>query len=145
MPVIRIVHTTEWGPAAAWSRLTDWERHGAQVPLTRTIVTTPPPNGVGTSFTARTGVGGLGFDDPMDVVVWRPPAADAPGLVRLEKRGRIVTGWAEIGVRARPGGGSEVRWDESLRLRALPRLLDPLVAAAGRRMFSRALHRLLQP
>ncbi|MFD3695292.1 SRPBCC family protein [Streptomyces sp. NPDC058646] len=146
MPVIRIVHRTLFPPAEAWQRLTDWGRHGAQVPLTRTIVGTAPPTRVGTVFTARTGVGRITFDDPMEVVVWQPPAADGtPGLVRLEKRGRVVTGWAEIGVRPVPGGGSEVHWDESLRVRPLPRLLDPLVTAAGRLLFGRALRRLLRP
>lgn len=53
--------------------LTDWERHGAQVPLTRTIIETPPPTHVGTIFTARTGVSRITFDDRMEVVVWRPP------------------------------------------------------------------------
>ncbi|MCX4694639.1 SRPBCC family protein [Streptomyces sp. NBC_01408] len=146
MPVIRIVHRTFLPPAEAWSRLTDWERHGAQVPLTRTIIGTAPPTRVGTVFTARTGVGRITFDDPMEVVVWQAPTtAGAPGLVRLEKRGRVVTGWAEIAIRPDPAGGSEVHWHESLRVRPLPRLLDPLVTAAGRALFTRALRRLLPP
>ncbi|MER7731285.1 SRPBCC family protein [Streptomyces erythrochromogenes] len=143
MPVIRIVHRTSAPAAEAWSRLTDWELHGAQVPLTRTIIETPPPTHAGTIFTARTGVGRITFDDRMEVVVWRPPAADSPGLVRLEKRARAVTGWAEIEIRPLPTGGSEVHWREELRLRGLPRALDPLVAAAGRLLFGRALARLL--
>ncbi|THA79689.1 SRPBCC family protein [Streptomyces sp. A0592] len=143
MPVIRIVHRSSAPAAEAWSRLTDWERHGAQVPLTRTIVETPPPTHAGTIFTARTGVGRITFDDRMEVVVWRPPAADSPGLVRLEKRGRAVTGWAEIEIRPLPTGGSEVHWREELRLRGLPRALDPAVAAAGRLLFGRAIARLL--
>ncbi|GHI84058.1 hypothetical protein Sxan_14220 [Streptomyces xanthophaeus] len=148
MPVIRIVHRTFLPPSEAWLRLTDWERHGAQVPLTRTIVTTAPPNGAGTVFTARTGVGRITFDDPMEVVLWQPPTPGAPGtpgLVRLEKRGRTVTGWAEIEVRPVPAGGSEVHWRESLRVRPLPRFLDPLVTAAGRVFFGRALRGLLRP
>ncbi|WP_030765263.1 SRPBCC family protein [Streptomyces sp. NRRL F-2664] len=144
MPVIRIVHRTSAPAAEAWSRLTDWERHGAQVPLTRTIIETAPPTHQGTIFIARTGVGRITFDDPMEVVLWHPPAADSPGLVRLEKRGRVVTGWAEIEIRPLPGRGSEVHWREELRLRGLPRVLDPLVAAAGRLLFSRALTRLLE-
>lgn len=111
--------------------LTDWERHGAQVPLTRTIIETPPPTHVGTIFTARTGVSRITFDDRMEVVVWRPPAEGSPGLVRLEKRGRTVTGWAEIEIRPLAAGGAEIHWREDLRVRGLPRALDPLVAAAG--------------
>ncbi|MFD3544535.1 SRPBCC family protein [Streptomyces sp. NPDC058655] len=144
MPGIRIIHHTVLPPSETWRRLTDWERHGAQVPFTRTTVETPPPTRVGTVFTARTGVGRVTFDDRMEVTLWRPPAGAAPGLVRLEKRGRAVTGVAEIEVRPLPGGGAEVHWREELRLRGLPRALGPLVDAAGRLVFSRALHRMLR-
>ncbi|WP_030711568.1 SRPBCC family protein [Streptomyces sp. NRRL F-2580] len=144
MPGIRIVHRTSRPPAETWRRLTDWERHGAQVPLTRTIISTAPPTHVGTIFTARTGVGRITFDDPMEVVVWQPPAGGSPGLVRLEKRGRSVTGWAEIEIRPLAAGGTEVHWREELRVRGLPRALDPVVAAAGRLLFGRALARLLR-
>ncbi len=144
MPGIRIVHRTSRPPAETWLRLTDWERHGAQVPFTRTIIDTAPPTHVGTIFTARTGVGRITFDDPMEVVLWQPPAEGSPGLVRLEKRGRSVTGWAEIETRPLASGGTEVHWREELRLRGLPRALDPVVAAAGRFLFGRALARLLR-
>ncbi|MFJ1865717.1 SRPBCC family protein [Streptomyces sp. NPDC088097] len=140
MPAIRIIRDTTLTPAEAWRRLTDWERHGAQVPLTRTVVETPPPTRAGTRFTARTGVGRITFDDPMEVVRWEPPR-----LVRLEKRGHVVTGWAEIELLPAPTGGTEVHWREELRLRALPRFLDPLTVVAGRVLFGRALTRLLRP
>ncbi|MER5729523.1 SRPBCC family protein [Streptomyces sp. NPDC002138] len=144
MPVIRILRRTSLPAPEAWRRLTDWERHGARVPLTRTMITTAPPTGVGTRFTARTGVTGVTFDDPMEVVLWHPPSDDAPGLVRLEKRGRVVRGWAEIEVRPLPTGGAEVRWREDIRIPALPRPLDPVVAAAGRRLFARVIDHLLR-
>ncbi|WP_405921140.1 SRPBCC family protein [Streptomyces sp. NBC_00122] len=133
-------------PAAeTWLRLTDWERHGSQVPFTRTIIVTEPPTRAGTLFTARTGVGRITFDDPMEVVLWNPPDGDSGGLVRLVKHGRAVLGWAEIAIRPLPGGGTEIVWTEELRLRGLPRLLDPVVAAAGRFVFSRALRGILRP
>ncbi|MEV0412508.1 SRPBCC family protein [Streptomyces sp. NPDC050448] len=144
MPGIRFVHRTPLPPVEAWLRLTDWERHGAQVPLTRTIIETAPPTGVGTLFTARTGVGRITFDDPMEVVLWRPPAQASPGLVRLIKHGRAITGWAEIEIRPGPAGGCEVEWREELRVRGLGRPFDPLVAAAARLLFRRALARLLR-
>lgn len=143
MPAIRFVRRTSLAPAEAWLRLTDWERHGAQVPLTRTIIETAPPTRLGTTFTARTGVAGITCDDRMEVVVWQPPAHGAPGLVRLEKRGRSVTGWAEIEIRPLAPGGAEIHWREDLRLRGLPRALDPVVAAAGRFLFGRTVARLL--
>lgn len=56
-----------------------------------------------------------------------------------------MTGWAEIEIRTLAAGGSEIHWREDLRLRGLPRALDPVVAAAGRFLFGRALARLLRP
>ena len=63
MGAFTIVREVPLPPAEVFARLTEWERHGEVVPLT-TI--TPRPGG----FLARTGVGPLGFDDPMDVVTW---------------------------------------------------------------------------
>ncbi|WP_338933054.1 SRPBCC family protein [Streptomyces netropsis] len=127
---------------AAWQRLTHWEAHAAHVPLTRIVVPTPHPPGVGTRIVARTGIGRVAFDDCMDVVRWQPPSATAPGRCRLEKQGSVVTGWAELEVRAH-GAGSWVVWEEDLRVRGLPRLFDPLVSWSGRLVFGRVVSRLL--
>ncbi|MEV0264761.1 SRPBCC family protein [Streptomyces sp. NPDC050617] len=126
----------------AWRRLTDWKRHAAYVPLTRITVTTPPPSGTGTRFTARTRLGPLAVDDLMEVVRWQPPSADAPGRCRLEKRGRAITGWAEIEVYG-AGAGARARWTEELRVRGMPRALDAPTAWAGRLVFGRVVRRLL--
>jgi hypothetical protein len=69
---------------------------------------------------------------------------DGPGLCRLEKRGRIVKGWAEIEVRPGPGGRARVLWREELGVRPLPRPFDPLLRAAARSVFGRAVNRLLR-
>ncbi|XIE77543.1 SRPBCC family protein [Streptomyces sp. SBR177] len=143
MSRFRIGRTVALAPDEVWRRLTDWPAHGALVPLTRTRVLTAGPNGVGTRFTARTGLGRFGFDDPMEVVVFEPPAPGRPGLCRLEKRGRVVRGRAAFEVTRTGAGGSRVVWDEELRLRGVPALADPLLAAAGRRVFGRALDGLL--
>ncbi|MET9830310.1 SRPBCC family protein [Streptomyces sp. NPDC006385] len=128
----------------AWRRLTEWHRHAQAVPLTRVRVTPPGPTREGTVVLARTGIGPLSFDDPMEVTVWRPPGTDTPGLCRLEKRGRLVTGWAEIEVLPGPGGRSRVLWREELGVRGLPRLLDGGLERAGRHLFGRAVNRLLR-
>ncbi|MFF1477875.1 SRPBCC family protein [Streptomyces sp. NPDC058301] len=144
MALFRIDRRTEAGPAEVWLRLTDWARHSGSVPLTRITVTTPPPTGVGTVFVARTGIGPLAFEDPMEVVVWEPPGPGGAGRCRLEKRGRVVTGWAEIEVRpAAEGAGALLVWREDLRVWRLPRVLDPLTSRAGRYVFGRALTVLL--
>jgi hypothetical protein len=129
--------------AEAWRRMTDWERHTATVPLTRMSVLTPPPDGVGTVLVARTGLGRAGFEDPMRIVRWEPPVGDGPGRCRLEKTGRVVTGWAEIEVRAE-GTGSRVRWREELRVWRLPAAVDAVTARTGRLVFGRAVDTLLK-
>ncbi|MFH9980484.1 SRPBCC family protein [Streptomyces sp. NPDC017179] len=128
----------------AWRRITRWSRHADTVPLTRIHVVTPAPTREGTVFVARSGVGPLGFDDPMEVTVWRPPADGEPGLCRVEKRGRVVLGWAELEVRPGPGGRARVVWREELRVRFLPGLFDEPLRGAARAVFGRALNRLLR-
>ncbi|MET8892782.1 SRPBCC family protein [Streptomyces albogriseolus] len=144
MAAFELQRTVSLPPAEAWRRITTWSRHGEVVPLTRITVTTAPPDGEGTQFVARTGTGPLGFDDPMEVTVWRPPTGGSPGFCRLDKRGRTVTGWAEIEVHARPGGRSRVVWREDVRVRFLPAACEGLLARAGRVMFGRAVDRLLR-
>lgn len=142
MALFRIERRSPLAPDEAWRRLTDWERHAAHVPLTRITVTPAAPTRVGTTVVARTGAGPLGFDDPMEVVRWDPPAEGTAGRCRLEKRGSAVTGWAEIEVRP-DAGGSRVVWCEDLRVRGLPRLLDAPTAWSGRLLFGRAVRSLL--
>ncbi|MFJ8865072.1 SRPBCC family protein [Streptomyces sp. NPDC102473] len=143
MAVFRIERFSPLPAAEAWRRVTDWDRHGGTVPFTSVTVTTGLPTRTGTVFVARTGLGPLGFDDPMEVVRWTPPAAGRAGLCALEKRGSVVRGRASIEVRP-TDSGSHVIWVEELRVRLLPRWADPLLATAGRRVFSRELGVLLE-
>jgi hypothetical protein len=110
--------------------VTNWAAHARFVPLT-TITLTP------SGFDAFTGVGPIGFNDPMQIVQWDPPR-----LCRLVKRGRIVRGWAELSVSQAPSG-SRVQWSEEIRVIGVPTALDPLVAVASRRLFSRVIDGLL--
>ncbi|MFC9324176.1 SRPBCC family protein [Kitasatospora sp. NPDC057015] len=142
MALFRITRRSELPAAEAWQRMTDWERHAGPVPFTAIRLVGPAAAGVGTRFTARTAIGPVGFDDPMEVTSWQSPQAGHPGLCRLEKRGTVVTGWAEIEVRPHREG-SVVQWREDLRVAALPRALDPLTAHCGRLLFGRVMRRLL--
>ncbi|MFJ8648522.1 SRPBCC family protein [Streptomyces sp. NPDC093546] len=146
MAVFRIERWAPLDAAEAWRRVTDWPAHGARVPLTRVTVVPDGPTHGGSRINARTGVGRFGFDDPMEVVRWEPPGPGrAVGLCRLEKRGRVVTGWAEIAVHAATDRRTRVTWTEDLRVRGLPRACDGLLARAGRLVFGRALAGLLEP
>ncbi|MFE3875971.1 SRPBCC family protein [Kitasatospora sp. NPDC059146] len=124
-------------PAECWARLTAWHRHGDRVPFTRVSVVRGGGQQVGDVVLARTTLGPLRLDDPMELV-----ELAAPERCRLAKRGRVVRGGAELRVRA-VGAGSEAVWAEELRITGLPRLFDPAVALAGRLVFGRVLDHLL--
>lgn len=143
MTVFRVARRTALPADEAWRRVTDWPAHGRAVPLTRILVETPGPSGPGTVFVARTGLGRVRFDDPMEVVRWEPPGAGRPGRCRLEKRGRVITGWAEIEV-TESGDRTLVRWAEELRVSFLPRFLDRVTARTGRVVFGRVVDGLLR-
>ncbi|GGL81873.1 hypothetical protein GCM10010129_27040 [Streptomyces fumigatiscleroticus] len=144
MVTFSLERTAPLSPDEAWRRLTEWPRHGRVVPLTRVTVVTDPPTRRGTLFVARSGLGPLVFDDVMEVTVWRPPRDGVPGLCRLDKRGRVIRGWAEIEVRPGPGGRARVVWREELRVRLVPALFDGLVRRAARSVFGRAVNQLLR-
>jgi hypothetical protein len=124
---IEIVREVPLSQQEAFSRLTDWLRHGDVVPLTSVRLTD-------TGFVARTGFRRLGFDDPMDVVAWDPPR-----FCRLEKRGRVVRGWAEISVWP-TASGSKVVWREMAHVTGVPRLFSRVERAAGTALFGRLLN-----
>jgi len=122
-------------PVEAWGRVTDWPAHGRYVALT--TVSRSGGEGVGSGFVARTGVRRVGFDDPMVVVAWDPPR-----FCRIEKRGSVMQGWAELSVEPR-GSGSRVTWREEAVPARLPRFAHGISTAAGRFVFGRVLRRLL--
>jgi hypothetical protein len=133
--MIEIVREVRLTPAESWARITDWERHGEFVPLTRIAPTSR-------GFDAFTGLGPVGFHDPMEVVEWREPE-----FCRLEKRGRLVQGWAELeveqlGTDAEPSG-SRVTWREDIQVRGMPRFMDGITRSSSRALFSRVVDGLL--
>jgi hypothetical protein len=127
-------------PARTWQTLTDWPAHGRWVPLTTVRVLTASASGVGARFVGRTGVGPLGFDDPMEVVEWAEPAPGSPGHCRVVKQGRVVLGEAWFEVAERPGG-SRVTWSEEIEIApvGLTRPFGAIVGSVGRIAFTRSL------
>jgi hypothetical protein len=131
--------------SACFDRLVDWDAHSAAIPLTRL-----EHEGVarlGQRFTARTGVGRLGFDDPMVVELLRRPAGespgDLPGEVEVAKQGRVIGGRVRWMVTP-TAAGSEVEWTQHLVVGWLPRWLDPMVGALGRGAYGAGLRRILR-
>ena len=143
MALILIERRTLLPAPEAWRRVTDWRRHGTYVPLTTITVDPPEPVGPGTRIVARTGLGPAAFDDPMEIVRWEPATEDSPGVCRLEKRGSVVLGWAQIEVRPWRTG-SRIVWREEARVRGLPRFCDGPTGVVGRRVFGRVVSELLR-
>lgn len=124
------------GAPVVWRHLTDWPWQSASIPLTRVVRTDGgAATGPGSSFTGRTAVLGVGFDDPMDVVRWEPPTAGAPadggqpGVAVLAKRGSVVLGSAALRVEPVTAGSCRVVWGEDVEIApvALTRPLAPLL------------------
>ncbi|MEV7180955.1 SRPBCC family protein [Kitasatospora sp. NPDC093679] len=146
MARIVLTRRSPLAPAVCWERLTDWPRHGDRVPFTEVSVVHGSGRQAGDTILARTAVGPMTFDDPMEIVALESPGPGRPGFCRLEKRGRVVRGWAELGVRRRPGdSGTDVTWTEELTVAALPGALEAVVAPVGRVVFGRVLSHLLGP
>ncbi|MFI2612955.1 SRPBCC family protein [Kitasatospora sp. NPDC018619] len=146
-----LVRRTPLPPAECWERLTAWPRHGERVPFTRVSVARGSGREAGDVVLARTVLGPLRFDDPMELteLVAPGPGPGRDGRCLLVKRGHPVRGWAELRVRAAPGGGSAAAWTEELTVAGLPRpvgpLLDPVLSRSGRLVFGRVLDHLLGP
>ncbi|HET7724750.1 MAG TPA: hypothetical protein VFK68_08930 [Propionibacteriaceae bacterium] len=140
--VITIV--TPLPASVAFSRLVDWERHTAAIPLT--TLSYEGDAHAGQTFVARTALGPVGFDDVMRVELLRPPAGDqpgdVPGLVEVSKHGRVLGGSVRWTV-APVTGGSRIEWVQRLVVPWLPRVADPIVAAIGRRAYGTGLRRIL--
>ena len=138
-----VVVTTDLTPRQAWDAVTRWPAHGGHVPLT-TVRVTRDEGGLGDEFVGRTGIGRLGFDDPMRVTRWEPPTDDRPGVCDITKLGRVVTGSASIEVR-QVGGRSSVRWTEEVGVGPswLTRLGGPVIDRGGAIAFTRTLRLLL--
>ncbi|WP_298806233.1 hypothetical protein [uncultured Pseudokineococcus sp.] len=117
-----------------WRHLVDWPWQSGSIPLTR-VFRTSAAEGEGGSFTGRTAVLGVGFDDPMDVVRWEPPTAGAPadggraGVAVLAKRGSVVLGSAALRVEPVTAGSCRVVWGEDVHVAPvrLTRPLEPLL------------------
>jgi carbon monoxide dehydrogenase subunit G len=116
--------------AAVWALVTDWPSHGRWVAGTSVRTTSERPDGVGASFVARTGLGPVGFDDPMTVTRWEPPTADRPGRCDVRKTGRVVLGAASFVVTPLGERRCRLDWSEEAEVAGIRRL--PLSAWASR-------------
>lgn len=98
-----------------WDYVTDWPRQGEWIPFTRVEVLPGegPAHRVGARIRAWTGLGRVGFWDPMTVTGWR---VESDGAARCEvlHTGRVVRGDGEFAVRPLGSHRCELVWWERL-------------------------------
>lgn len=124
-----------------WLRAVDWTAQREWIPLTRVDRVEGAPLAVGTRVVARTGIGPVGFDDPMTVTAVVVPAT-GPRSVEVLHTGRVVRGVGEMRVEAHDGG-TRFRWWERVAVPGGP--VAPAVwlvaGPAVRLLFGHALRR----
>lgn len=119
-----------------WRVATDWPGQSRWIPLTRAR-TVAGPDGVGARIEAWTGVGRVGFLDPMVIEVWEPPHR----LV-LRHTGRVVRGRAGFDIASTPTGSRLVWWEHVVPpLGAVGRVLWPVAAPVAGFILRRSLRR----
>ncbi len=93
-----------------WARLTDWPAHAQLAPLT-TIRVFGSGDEPGSGFVARTGIGPLAFDDPMEIEEFVAPGRGAAGGGGAGVPGGAApaAGSADVEVDARAGAWFRVR------------------------------------
>jgi carbon monoxide dehydrogenase subunit G len=106
-----------------WAALTDWVGQSAWMPLTAVEVVAGD-GGLGTRLSARTGLGPLGFVDPMTIDVWDPPHR-----CEVQHHGRVVRGRGIFIVEPLGATRSRVIWTEEVE-GALARATAPVTRPA---------------
>jgi len=100
-------------PAArVWDYVTDWPRQEEWIPKTR-VEKLDDAAGVGGRFRAWTGLGRVGFWDPMTITSWER-SADGGGVCEVLHLGAVVKGEGEFGVVAVDEHTSRFVWAEML-------------------------------
>jgi carbon monoxide dehydrogenase subunit G len=133
--------TVDAQPEQVWRAAVDWPRQREWIWATQVR----GGHGAGAEVTGWTGIGPVGFTDPMVITEWDPPRRCA-----VSHTGRVVRGTGVFEV-SPAGTGSRVRWVEDVQLplppllgRVAGRLAAPL-AAWGLRSSLRRFARLFSP
>lgn len=94
-----------------FAEIVNWPSQSAWMLGTKVWVTKNDGVGVGGEFAAFTGIGKLGFIDPMQITKWNPPQE-----VSVVHLGKFVRGTGEMKVEKISENESDFIWSESLEL-----------------------------
>ncbi|CAN5602101.1 SRPBCC family protein [soil metagenome] len=108
----RIERTVEVAAPAAevWDYVTDWPRQAEWIPQTW-VENVDEASGLGGRFRAWSGIGPVGFWDPMTITAWSRDA-DGGGSCEVLHLGTVVKGEGEFSVVARGEHASTFVWAE---------------------------------
>ncbi len=145
MPRFELTIVSSLPAPEAWRCILDLRAHSEVIPLTTvtgaaldTSELTP-----GARFVAHTGLGPLGFDDAMVIDSYTPPTEHDPGVARIRKEGRAVTGHITLRV-APTSHGCVVTWKQRIGVRGIPGAVDAVVARVAGAAYRRTLVQLLR-
>jgi hypothetical protein len=111
MPVLAL-HVDVDAPAEqTWAAAVDWASQGDWMLGTRVTPTYLEGRGVGGRLEAFSGIGRVGFLDPMEITLWQPPRA-----CHVVHHGRVVRGTGAFEVEPRGDRRSRFLWREDLEL-----------------------------
>ncbi len=96
-------------PEVVFDAMTDWSAQHEWMLGTTVEGRVNDGRGVGGTFAAFTGIGPVGFWDPMTITVW-----DRPWVVEVVHDGKVVRGLGEFRVERR-GSGSRFVWREEVQ------------------------------
>ena len=96
--------------SVVWDYVTDWPRQGEWVPKTR-VETVDDAASLGGRFRAWTGLGRVGFLDPMTITRWER-REDGGGSCEVLHTGRVVRGEGEFAVVSLGPDTSRFVWAE---------------------------------
>lgn len=125
-------------PEVVFEALVDWVHQGEWMLGTKVHPTSGEGRGVGATISAFTGVGPVGFTDPMEITVWEPPLR-----CHVRHLGRIVRGTGAFDITPIAAGRSRFTWSEQLELpggaagRAAFVAVRPLAVAGVNRSLTR--------
>jgi hypothetical protein len=95
----------------AWDAMTDWPAQGEWMLGTRVEVSSGDGVSVGSTLSAFTGMGRLGFLDTMTITAWEPPTR-----CDVVHTGRVVRGTGTMLVESTGDSTCRVTWIEDLDL-----------------------------
>jgi hypothetical protein len=100
-----------------WDLAVDWAGQERWIWATKT----EGGHGLGAQVTGRTGIGPVGFTDPMVITEWDPP-----NRCTVTHQGKIVRGAGIFEVRPHGEASAEFRWTERIEIPLPPVIGKPL-------------------